>query len=99
MADTGTTATASPTTSRPKRKMLPQYKVILHNDSVNDALEIVNRLMRIAHLERTSAVEKMMEAHAQGISLILITYKEKAEFLSEQFASCVPAVTVTIEPN
>ena len=38
----------------------------------------------------------MMEAQETGVSLLLVTHKEKAELLQEQFKS--KSLIVTIEP-
>jgi ATP-dependent Clp protease adapter protein ClpS len=39
----------------------------------------------------------MMEAHTTGVSLVLVTHKERAELYEEQFRSVL--LTVTIEPE
>ncbi|GAG05515.1 unnamed protein product, partial [marine sediment metagenome] len=43
------------------------------------------------------AIEKTIEAHETGVSLLLVTSKERAELYVEQFASL--SLTVTCEPD
>src|SRR5262245_34659284 len=80
----------------PRHKPLPQYKVLLHNDDVNPMDHVVFAIMELTHLPQPVAVEKMLEAHVTGISLLLVTHKERAELLAEQFMT--KKLTVTIEP-
>lgn len=81
-----------------KTKLLPQYRVILHNDTINNGDTIVERVMEITRLEQSIAVAKTAEAHTTGHSCLLTTHKERAELYKEQFAACTPIVTVSIEP-
>jgi ATP-dependent Clp protease adaptor protein ClpS len=96
-------APPAPAAARPKpkpvrkRKHLPLYRVLLHNDDVNDMEYVVITIMELVHLAREEAQIKMLEAHHTGVSLLLVTHKEKAELLQEQFHS--KRLTVTIEPD
>lgn len=84
---------------RTLRKQLPQYKVLLHNDIVNSALDVVKHVQEIVKLDEPAAMKKVMEAHESDISLLIITHKERAELYCEQFAACRPKkITVTTEP-
>lgn len=90
---------ANTKTKKPSNtKLLPQYKVILHNDPVNTADGVVNRIVELTHMEKLAAQEKMVEAHKTGVALLLITHKERAELYVEQFAAYTPPITVTMEP-
>ncbi|HEY3244757.1 MAG TPA: ATP-dependent Clp protease adaptor ClpS [Phycisphaerae bacterium] len=73
---------------------LPPYRVLLHNDDVNHVGEVIDSIMTITPLSRMDAVQKTLEAHRAGISLLLITHKERAELYVEQFASCKLTVTI-----
>jgi len=77
--------------------LAPPYKVILHNDDVNDMVRVVDVICRLTPLSREEATRKMLEAHYTGQSVLLVTHKERAELYVEQFASC--RLTVTIEPD
>lgn len=74
----------------------PPYRVILHNDDVNDMLYVVETICRLTPLTIEQAKEKMLEAHLKGLTVLLVCHKERAELYQEQFQSC--RLTVTIEP-
>lgn len=84
---------AAPTTP----KALPQWKVILHNDDINDLESVVKTVIQLTALSREQAAERTHEAHTNGLSLLLVTHQERAELYVEQFASC--KLTVTAEPD
>ena len=83
----------------PKRKpgQLPPYKVLLHNDDVNDFGHVIRSIVHLTPLQEGEAVEKTIEAHKAGLALLLVIHKERAELYQEQFASF--SLTVTIEPD
>ena len=86
--------------AHPRRRppqTLPPYRVLLHNDDKNDMLYVVNVVRKLTGMESEAAWQRMMEAHETGVSLLLITHKERAELYRDQFASC--GLTVTIEPD
>jgi ATP-dependent Clp protease adaptor protein ClpS len=82
--------------SRPRPGLLPPWKVLLHNDDVNDMLYVVETIRELTALNRQQALLRMIEAHKSGVALLLTTHREHAELLSDQFAS--KRLTVTIEP-
>ena len=73
------------------------YKVILHNDDVNDMVHVVETIVMLTRLTLEQAYTKMIEAHDTGLTVLLICHKERAELYEEQFHSC--NLTVTIEPD
>jgi ATP-dependent Clp protease adaptor protein ClpS len=75
----------------------PPYKVILHNDDVNDMLYVVETICKLTPLGVEQATKKMMEAHHKGFAILLVCHKERAELYQEQFHSC--RLIVTIEPD
>ena len=81
----------------PRPKLLPPWKVLLHNDSLNDMVYVIDTIVELTTLNRHAAVTRMLEAHNTGLALLLVTHREHAELLSEQFAS--KRLTVTIEPD
>lgn len=86
-----------PAPPRPRVDRLPQWKVLLHNDPVNDMLYVVTTLREIASLNHLMAIERILEAHKTGVALLLLTHREKAELLQEQFTS--KRLKTTIEPE
>ncbi len=81
----------------PATRRLPPWRVLLHNDDVNDMLYVTQTIMELTALKRQDAVERMLEAHTRGITLLMMTHREHAELLSEQFAS--KRLKVTAEPG
>jgi ATP-dependent Clp protease adaptor protein ClpS len=82
-----------PTPSKP----LPMWKVIVHNDDINTFEHVIKTFMEIVHLEAEDAVKRTMEVHHEGLSIVTVSHKEKAEFIQEQLTS--KSLTVTIEPD
>lgn len=77
---------------------LPKWKVILHNDDINDALDVAKSVHRITQMDKFEAARKTQEAHESGIAFLLATHQERAELYRDQFAFCKPhPITVTIE--
>lgn len=92
-----TTKTLPRHETRTKVRLLPRYRVLLHNDDVNDMVYVVCTIMELVNLDQIEATQRMLEAHHKGISLLIVTHKERAELLMDQFAS--KGLTVTIEPE
>lgn len=76
---------------------LPRWNVLLHNDDVNAIEDVVRTIVELTPLRKMAAVERTLEAHTRGVTLLLSTHREHAELLEERFRSC--QLTVTIEPN
>jgi ATP-dependent Clp protease adapter protein ClpS len=70
--------------------------VLLHNDDKNDVMFVVETVMELTPLNETEAKVRTVEAHKTGVSLLLVTHKERAELYADQFQS--KGLTVTIEP-
>ena len=66
----------------------PKYKVLLHNDPVN-TMEYVTLMLRevVPQLSEQDAINIMLEAHNNGVGLIIICDLEPAEFYSESLKS------------
>ena len=78
------------------RRHLPRYKVVLLQNAINDLMFVVRSVMELMRFPRAEATYKMWEAYHCGRSVLLHTYRERAELYVEQFAS--KGLTVTIEP-
>ncbi len=95
------TATAPPrkrpAPARPQPRQLPPWKVLLHNDDVNEMLFVVRTIVQLTPLTQIVAIQRMLEAHERGLALLLTTHQERAELYRDQFAS--KGLTVTIEPD
>lgn len=75
---------------------LPPWRVLLHNDDVNEMGFVIESLCRFARLSVPAAARCTMEAHRKGLSLVIATHREHAELVAEQLTSL--RLTVTIEP-
>ena len=85
----------APSKAPPRLDRLPPFKVLLHNDNHNDMLEVVQAITELTPLRKEAAVQRMLEAHSRGVSLLLTTHKERAELYREQFHA--KRLVVTIE--
>jgi ATP-dependent Clp protease adaptor protein ClpS len=92
-----TGVTTKPLPAKPVPKVLPPWKVLLHNDDVNEILFVVETVMLLTHLKKQEAITRTLEAHHRGVTLLLTTHRERAELYVQQFAS--RNLTVTIEPD
>jgi ATP-dependent Clp protease adaptor protein ClpS len=79
-----------------QRRQLPPYKVVLLHSAIIDLMFIVRTVMELTRLCRAEATHKMWEAHHCGRSVLLVTYKERAELYQEQFAG--RGLSVSVEP-
>ena len=81
---------------KPCSRSLPRYKVVLHSNPSIDLMFVVRSVMELTRFPRAEATYKMWQAHHCGRSVILVTYRERAELYAEQFAD--KGLTVTVEP-
>ena len=80
------------------RKLAPQYRVLLHNDDYNSMEYVVQVLMTtVPSLTQSQAVSIMMEAHTNGLALVITCAQEHAEFYCETLKN--NGLTSTIEPD
>ncbi|MGI0485279.1 ATP-dependent Clp protease adapter ClpS [Pantanalinema rosaneae CENA516] len=80
------------------RKLAPRYRVLLHNDDFNGMEYVVQVLLTtVPSLTQPQAVDIMMEAHINGVALVITCALEHAEFYSETLKS--HGLTSTIEPD
>lgn len=80
------------------RKLAPRYRVLLHNDDFNSMEYVVQVLMTtVPNISQPQAVNIMMEAHTNGIALVIACAQEHAEFYCETLKN--HGLTSTIEPE
>lgn len=78
-------------------KLIPPYRVILHNDDVNTMDHVVRALLRsVPSLSPGEATSIMLEAHEHGRAVVIECPKEAAEHYRARLESF--GLTVTIEP-
>jgi ATP-dependent Clp protease adaptor protein ClpS len=80
------------------RKIAPRYRVLLHNDDHNPMEYVVQVLMKtVPSLTQPQAVDIMMEAHTNGLALVITCAQEHAEFYCETLKA--HGLMSTIEPD
>ncbi|MEB3882823.1 ATP-dependent Clp protease adapter ClpS [Lyngbya sp. CCY1209] len=80
------------------RKLAPRYRVLLHNDEYNPMEYVVQVLLQtVPSLTQPQAVSIMMEAHTNGLALVITCAQEHAEFYCETLKT--HGLTSTIEPD
>ena len=89
-AQTDTTTHKNVPVSNP----LPIWKVLLHDDDDNVIADVVTTILMLTFLNERDAIDKTLEAHKKGVSLLLTTHQERAELYACQFASCNLSVTI-----
>jgi len=78
------------------KRLLPPYKVILHNDDHNSMGHVVRSLIQcVPSLSPEDAHAIMMEAHEHGQAIVIACPKEQAEHYRDRLESC--SLTATIE--
>ena len=85
-----------PSPKRGPPEMLPPWKVLLHNDDENAFDHVIGTIVELTTLNAQDAETRAKEAHDTGVSLLLVTHKERAELYEDQFKS--KSLVVTIEP-
>ncbi len=82
--------------TRLRARLLPPYKVILHNDDYNEMDYVVFALIHaINRLTQAEAEHIMLTAHLLGSAIVAICPREIAEFYQERLLSY--GLTATIE--
>lgn len=92
-----TAPTKNPSKTVRKPKQLPRYKLLLHNDEENTFEHVIRSIIRLTPIPETEAIVRATEAHETGVSLLLVTHRERAELYMDQFSTMT--VTTTIEPE
>lgn len=78
------------------KRILPPWRVVLHNDDVNSMDHVVRSLLRcIPGLSLERAAEIMLTAHNHGRADVVTCPKEQAELYRDRLESC--GLTATIE--
>jgi ATP-dependent Clp protease adaptor protein ClpS len=77
-------------------QVLPPYRVVLHNDDVNEMGHVVRALLvSVPELNSERATEIMLEAHEHGQAEVIRCPLERAELYRDRLES--HGLTATIE--
>ena len=77
------------------RRELPRCRLVLHHDHALELMFVVRTVMELTRFCRAEATHKMWESYHSGHAVLLTTYRERAEFIAEQFGA--RGLTVTVE--
>jgi ATP-dependent Clp protease adaptor protein ClpS len=81
-----------------RTKLLPLYKVIVHNDDYNEMTYVVFALLHSVNTLTVRDAERiMLTAHLTGKAVVIVCPKEAAEYYQERLLSY--NLTATIEPD
>jgi ATP-dependent Clp protease adaptor protein ClpS len=81
-----------------RTKLLPPYKVIVHNDDYNEMDYVIFALMQsVNSLTMQQAQRIMLTAHLTGQAVVIVCPKEAAEYYQQRLLSY--DLTATIEPG
>ncbi len=79
-----------------RRQILPPWRVLLHNDDVNDMVHVVKALLNsVPSISVKRAKEVMLEAHLHGVAQVIVCPLEHAEMYRERLEQ--HGLTSTIE--
>jgi ATP-dependent Clp protease adapter protein ClpS len=73
------------------------WNVVLHNDPLYPAIDVVSSLKRNVHLSDQKAYQVMLDAHNNGKSIVITVHKELAEHY--EYLLTRDGLTITIEAN
>jgi ATP-dependent Clp protease adaptor protein ClpS len=83
---------------RERTRLLPPYKVIVHNDDYNEMNYVIFALMHAVNSLTVQEAERiMLTAHLTGRAVVTVCPKEVAEYYQERLLSY--NLTATIEPD
>ena len=81
-----------------RTKLLPPYKVIVHNDDYNEMNYVIFALVHAVNTLTVPEAERiMLTAHLNGQAIVIVCPREVAEYYQERLLSY--QLTATIEPE
>ena len=81
-----------------RTKLLPPYKVLIHNDDYNEMTYVVFALLHSVNTLSVQEAERiMLTAQLTGKAVVVVCPKEVAEYYQERLLSY--NLTATIEPD
>lgn len=81
-----------------QRKLFDPFKVLLHNDDHNEMGHVVDAVMKsVPQLGADAAVAITLEAHQQGLAVVIVCPLEHAEMYRDRLKGF--GLTATIEAD
>ena len=90
-------ATVTDNKTDQKTRLMPLFRVLLHNDDVNSMDHVCRALVEVFRFDIPEAAAIMLEAHTNGVALVKTEPLELAELHQEQLQSF--SLIATIEPE
>ena len=56
---------------KPPARALPPWRVLLHNDDVNEMDRVISVVLQLTPLSKDDAIARTLEAHDTGVALLL----------------------------
>ena len=97
MITLSSTKTDTETIAERRASIMPQYKVLLHNDDVNTMEHVVMALMQVFKYDQSICETIMLKAHNESVALCTVEPFEQAELHRDQLISF--SLISTIEPE
>ncbi len=70
------------------KKLIPPYKVILHNDDHNEMNFVIRALRKsVPSLSQEDAIQIMLTAHNEGTAVVIVCPREAAELYQGRILS------------
>ena len=89
------TATETEQVTRTLQELLPPYSVILHNDEDHSMDYVVSSLLKsVTSLSTEEATSIMLEAHNQGLAVVITCPLEQAELYRDRIRTFGLGVTI-----
>lgn len=65
---------------------LPQWRVLLHDDEVHEKQYVIDALDKSLPISKAAATQRVINAHRDGTTILLITHLELAELYCLQLS-------------
>jgi ATP-dependent Clp protease adapter protein ClpS len=75
-------------------QMLPQWRLMLHDDEVHDEAYVINVLAALTPLSPAAATRRVIDVHRHGMTQVLTCHRERAEFYCVQLSKRNLIVTI-----
>lgn len=79
------------------RDTLPQWRLLLHDDEVTDRPNTIDAITECTPLTKAAATRRVIEAHRDGVAMLMHTHRELAELFYVQLSK--RNLIVSLEPH
>ncbi len=97
MADPYDQRGEQPTDPPTVRHMLPHWRLLLHDDEITERPNTIEAITECTPLSEAAATRRVIEAHRDGVAMLLHTHRELAELYYVQLSK--HNLIVSLEPH